>query len=96
MMEQGLIDILNKAKKVKRVHGELNPFMISCMTLIAILETLEAADAELAAQTDALEAVRDFMLQVVPPVKNDDLLQKYIRVTQALAALPAQTAGGQE
>ena len=47
------------------------------------ITALHAAE-ELAEKDAALDAAREFMLQVVPPVKNDDLLQKYIKVQAAL------------
>jgi len=46
-MKQGLIDILTKARKQAKERGELSPYSISCMTLIAILEELENAQDDL-------------------------------------------------
>jgi hypothetical protein len=42
-MEQGLKDILNKAKELSEKE-ELTPYPISCMTLIDILERLAEAE----------------------------------------------------
>ena len=42
-MEQGLIDIRNKAREKSKKFGKWSPYEISCETLIAILDELEAA-----------------------------------------------------
>lgn len=44
-MQQGLIDIRNKAKEMSRKSrlGMAEPYIISCGTLIAILDDLESA-----------------------------------------------------
>jgi hypothetical protein len=42
-MEQGLIDIRNKAREKSKKFGKWSPYEISCETLIAILNDLEAA-----------------------------------------------------
>lgn len=44
-IEQGLIDIRNKAREISRKStlGTLEPYPISCGTLIAIINALEEA-----------------------------------------------------
>lgn len=79
-------------------HGaclQFTPLTSENYSQLTRAEVVELRDAlnvwldepELAQKDAALEAAREFMLQVVPPVKNDDLLQKYIKVQAALAAL---------
>lgn len=43
-MEQGLVDIRKQAKRQAEKSGKLSPYMISCSTLIAILDELEDSE----------------------------------------------------
>lgn len=49
-MEQGLIDIRNKAKELSS-RDEFAPYPLACTTLIAILDKLEATEQELEMMT---------------------------------------------
>mgnify|MGYP001167297931 CR=1 FL=1 len=43
-MEQGIIDIRNKAIELSKKFGTLSPYNISCGTLILLINELEAAE----------------------------------------------------
>lgn len=62
-MEQGLIDIRNKARELSKKFGELSPYYISCGTLIAILDDLEAAQQPCAVDLPCTCACGD----LIPP-----------------------------
>lgn len=47
-MEQGLKDIKAKAMKVAQKNDDTTPYLISCGTLIKIIQEIEWLEAELA------------------------------------------------
>lgn len=46
-MEQGIIDIRNKAKAMSKKFSEFNFYPISCMTLLKIIDELEKAEQKI-------------------------------------------------
>lgn len=81
-MQQGLIDILDQAKKQAKQSGELTPYSISCMTLINILKEHAALQ----------RAARDYVdaCKLAAETKTWDDLKQTDKLFHALVTLLPQ------
>lgn len=77
-MEQGLIDIRNKAREMADTMelGEAMPYGISCGTLIAILDELENKSAALA----AIEKHDDVAVYALNLINNAETMEHVRRI----------------